>query len=251
MEVINPFEIEGEAARYDAFRPRYHHIPLGLIRNLVGKDFDFSLDVACGTGHSTVALSKISKKTVGCDQSEVMLREARVNSNIEYVRADAENLPFADQTFEFLNISMGFHWLNQEVFLHQAKRVLIRRGFLAIDNYGFSGKISANPEKQQAHHDLLVQYLPAAGRRNGYPTTELAAQTGLELVEELKYEHFVSMSAHEFANLIMTWSNFQVLGVDRKAEATKKMKETYDTIFASQKLDLPFAGKTQLYRFRD
>src|SRR4051812_43980460 len=116
LSVINPFENEGEAARYHCFRPRYHDIPFGLIRRLVGREFDFSLDVACGTGHSTEALAKISGTVIGCDQSEVMLREARANSEIEFIKADGECMPFEDGTFDFLNISMGFHWLDQEKF---------------------------------------------------------------------------------------------------------------------------------------
>ena len=72
-EVINPFEAENQAARYDRCRPQYHHIPFNWIRERVGYKFSSSLDVACGTGHSTVALATISDKVVGCDLSEEML----------------------------------------------------------------------------------------------------------------------------------------------------------------------------------
>ena len=78
MEVKNPFEVENEAARYERYRPRYHHISFEKIQKTVGKKFSSALDVACGTGHSTTALSIISEKAVGCDLSESMLYEARL-----------------------------------------------------------------------------------------------------------------------------------------------------------------------------
>lgn len=247
--VSNPFEAEGEAAKYHKYRPRYHAIAFGMIHEFLKKNFDYSVDVACGTGHSTVALSKISKKVVGCDQSEAMLQEARANSKIEYIKADAENLPFDGQAFDFLNISMGFHWLDQEKFLREAKRVLKRQGLIAIGGYGFTGKISGDPEKQRLHHNLFEEYLPSASRKDFHPSAHLAAITGLDLVKEMKYENFVSMNAGEFINLIMTWSNFQILNENRKAVALSKMREVFDQIFAGQNMELPFAGRTVLYRF--
>lgn len=249
MTVINPFEIEGEASRYHTFRPRYHHIPLGLVREYIGRDFDTSLDVACGTGHSTQALSKISKKTFGCDLSESMLKEARESLECEFLLSPAEKLPFSDKTFDFVTTSMGFHWFEQEKFLGEAKRVLKQEGYIAIDNYGYRGKISDDPIKQKADQELFKNYLPPASRRPGYPTEELMKATGLHFVNEFSYNHKVNLNSHEFANLIMTWSNFQVLAEETKSATAQKMKETYDMIFEGQSLDLDFGGKIILYNF--
>lgn len=246
---MNPFNIEEEATRYQKYRPRYHHIPFGMIRDYVGKNFDLSLDVACGTGQSTDALSKVSNKVIGCDLSESMLKEAKKNYKHEFRRAKAENLPFENGFFNFLNISMGFHWVDQEQFLKEAKRVLKKNGYLAIDNYGFSGKISDNVETQKLHNDFLKEYLPNASKRPSYPTEELIKSLQMILIKEMNYDHKVSMNAAEFINLLMTWSNFQILSEDKKITTAKKMNEIYEKIFDGRKQDLAFSGKTLIYTF--
>ncbi len=90
MQVTNPFNIRSEAERYNKYRPMYHAIPFQMVRDFLGHDFNAALDVACGTGHSTLALAKFSKSTVGCDVSESMLAEAPQAPDIEFVQAKAE-----------------------------------------------------------------------------------------------------------------------------------------------------------------
>ena len=248
MQITNPFKIESEAVRYQKYRPQYHHIPFNIIRNYVGKDFESSLDVACGTGHSTFALAGLSQKTVGCDLSEAMLNEARKNFEIEFLQAGAEDLPFENSNFDLLNISMGFHWVEQGKFLKEAKRVLKKNGYLSIDNYGFLGQISQDAARQKRHYDFFEEYLTSASKRSGYPTQELIQSVGFELVKEIKYDHQISLSSHEFVNLIMTWSNFQILEGSQRSLTARKMKEVYDEIFNDKKLELEFGGKTLLYK---
>lgn len=248
MKPANPFEIEGEARRFQVYRPRYHHIPFKLVSNYLAKNLSSALDVACGTGHSTIALSKITKSIVGCDLSTEMLKEARsTSSTIEFVQASAENLPFDGNNFDFVNISMGFHWLDQKLFLQEVTRVLETNGHLCIDNYGFSGKISNDPNKQKIHCNFFDQILPPASKKSGYPNDELLKLVKLAKVEEFPYKHTLDLTAEEFVNLIMTWSNFQIQTKDQKVKTSKKMFQTYNNIFEDQKLPLEFSGKAILY----
>jgi 2-polyprenyl-3-methyl-5-hydroxy-6-metoxy-1,4-benzoquinol methylase len=70
-------------------------------------NFDKSLkilDVACGTGRHSIELTKRGYKMVGADLSESMLMRAKEKAaaqklDIEFVRADARNLPF-DKEFD-------------------------------------------------------------------------------------------------------------------------------------------------------
>lgn len=248
MEVVNPFENESEAERYERYRPKYHHIPFEHIRKIVGREFESSLDVACGTGHSTAALSKISKKTVGCDLSQAMLSVARRHNAIDFVQANAEALPFNESEFDFINISMGYHWLNQDKFLHEVARILKRPGYFCVDNYGFLGKISEDLGKQTLHNDLFEKYLPPATRRNCYPTDPQIKSVGFILVEEIKYNHMVRLDAEDFINLLMTWSNFQIQSDDQKLITSANMSEVYNHVFEGKSRSLEFGGTAMLYR---
>ena len=69
------------------------------------------LDIACGTGTSSAALTAAGVHVVAADFSEGMIQVARKrhagNPNIEFVQADATALPFAAEEFDAVTISFG------------------------------------------------------------------------------------------------------------------------------------------------
>ncbi|MFS0555540.1 demethylmenaquinone methyltransferase [Brevibacillus sp. 179-C9.3 HS] len=76
-----------------------------------------ALDVACGTADWTIALAKAVGKegsVVGLDFSQNMLdvgaykvANAGVSNNVKLVNADAMNLPYEDNTFDFATIGFA------------------------------------------------------------------------------------------------------------------------------------------------
>lgn len=69
------------------------------------------LDLAAGTGTSSAAIAKHGARVTAADFSEGMLAEGRRrhagNELIDFVWADATNLPFEDDTFDAATISYG------------------------------------------------------------------------------------------------------------------------------------------------
>ena len=76
---------------YKAYRPPLHHIILR--RCLNDLFFNCALDVGCGVGISTVALTEFSKKVIGFDPSKQMLNEALSNECVQYI-SELKNLNF-------------------------------------------------------------------------------------------------------------------------------------------------------------
>ena len=244
----NPFEIKHEIERYDKFRPKYHHIVFELITNYLDEKLGKGLDIACGTGHSSLALREFSDSVIGCDPSGSMLEVAQENQTIEFVNCPAEKLPFPAENFDFLNISMGFHWVEQEEFLNEARRVLKNSKFLSIDNYKFSGKISDDKYKQELHENLLENHLPYASKKNIFPDANLIRRYNFQVEQEFTYSHFIFMDENEFGNLLMTWSNFLVQKKEVKKLLTERIRQTYAEIFNNQRMKLEFQGKIVLLR---
>ena len=93
---------------------------------------DSALDVACGSGKLTAALSRLagpSGRVVGLDFSAQMLEVARRDHpGIEFIEGDALNLPFDDSSFEASTIAFGLRNLADPVRgLREMLRVVKRR----------------------------------------------------------------------------------------------------------------------------
>ena len=76
------------------------------------KEDSYLLDLCCGTGDIGLSLKEKSPaRVVGVDFSENMLKIAKDKAkgldNISFVKADAKNLPFPDETFDNMTISFG------------------------------------------------------------------------------------------------------------------------------------------------
>ncbi len=73
------------------------------------------LDVATGGGHTAVAFSATVRKVVASDLTPEMLREARTlagernRTNMAFVAADAESLPFAPESFDRVTCRIAPH----------------------------------------------------------------------------------------------------------------------------------------------
>lgn len=85
------------------------------------------LDLAAGTGASSVALAKSGAQVVAADFSRGMIAEGRQRHggipNLTFVEADATALPFADAEFDTVTMSFGLRNVNDP---RKALRELLR-----------------------------------------------------------------------------------------------------------------------------
>ncbi len=92
------------------------------------------LDIAAGTGTSSVAFAKTGARVVAVDFSAGMIAEGRKrHPNIEFIEANAEQLPFGDNEFDAVTISFGLRNVNNpKQALSEMYRVLKPGGRLVI-----------------------------------------------------------------------------------------------------------------------
>jgi len=112
------------------------------------------LDIATGTGDLAIAMSNLNPdKIIGLDLSEGMLKVGRekikarkLDSLIEMVQGDSENLPFEDNTFDAITVSFGVrNFENLEKGLEEIYRVLKPGGTFIILEFSQPQKV---PMKQ-------------------------------------------------------------------------------------------------------
>lgn len=106
------------------------------------------LDVACGSGNATLAAARRAwGNTVGLDYVPALLehgarRAAAERLEVEWVEGDAENLPFADASFDVVLSSFGVMFApDQERAAAELLRVCRRGGRIGLANWTPQGLV--------------------------------------------------------------------------------------------------------------
>ncbi len=115
------------------------------------KKGDLILDVACGTGPSTIEAARLvggNGRVTGIDIAPGMLSIAREKarraglSNVEFCEMDAENLDYDDSTFDCAISQFGLiHFPNRLKALKEIRRVLKPEGRISLSVWSFSEKV--------------------------------------------------------------------------------------------------------------
>ncbi|HWH25679.1 MAG TPA: class I SAM-dependent methyltransferase [Pseudolysinimonas sp.] len=107
---------------------------IATVRAVDPKPRERILDIAAGTGTSSVALMRNGASVVAVDFSPGMIAEGRKrNPQVEFVEADATRLPFGDDEFDAVTISFGLRNIeNPQAALAEMYRVLKPGGRLVV-----------------------------------------------------------------------------------------------------------------------
>lgn len=136
---------------YDDTRQPDAEIVQSLLR-LLGPSFGGRyLDVACGSGNYTNALTQANVMLEGIDISQEMLSKARIkNPNIRWHHGDAKALPFPNESFNGALCTLATHHMdNFEVVFQEVYRVMKPGRFVML---------TATP--QQMEYYWLCHYFP-------------------------------------------------------------------------------------------
>ena len=139
----------GTAAEYDAMAEEYtadndgvfnalYERPamLSFLGDVVGKRV---LDIGCGAGQLSLALSQQNASVIGIDVSSRMveLAKKRLGNQIEFRVHDlSQPLPFEDSSFDIVVASLVMHYLEDWIpALREIRRVLTPQGCMAFSTH--------------------------------------------------------------------------------------------------------------------
>ncbi|MDN5325836.1 MAG: hypothetical protein PWP41_532 [Moorella sp. (in: firmicutes)] len=160
-----------KAGDYDDWYKR----PLGALVDRVEKEPIYAyldphagehiLDVGCGTGNFSLELARRGVKVTGIDISNPMLAKARKKAAdaglaIEFLHADAMNLPFGDNTFDKIVSVTALEFApDLKAVLEESYRVLKPGGRMVIGLIGGNSLWSRHYEARAAREpDCLFRY---------------------------------------------------------------------------------------------
>ncbi|WP_223881259.1 demethylmenaquinone methyltransferase [Nesterenkonia ebinurensis] len=123
---------------------------------------EYVLDLAAGTGVSTVPFQQAGATAVACDFSLGMLQVGkRKHPELTFVAGDGMNLPFADDSFDAVTISFGLRNIEDTtVALGEMLRVTKPGGRLAVMEFSDPTNRAFN----LIYNEYLMRALPPVAR---------------------------------------------------------------------------------------
>lgn len=142
---------------YDVTRRADPYITSRFLAHLAINPQRRYLDLACGTGNYTIALSRFGGAWNGVDVSLQMLCRAHLKSpEIAWHCADASFLPYPNSTFAGVSCILALHHMNNlRATLHEIQRVLSNGRFVVFTS-----------TQEQMRNYWLNEYFPEAMRRS-------------------------------------------------------------------------------------
>jgi ubiquinone/menaquinone biosynthesis C-methylase UbiE len=242
---MNFFAHASAAERYASSRPYFHPVVIERIKAhlKLGQPILKALDVACGTGQSSVALQEIVTDVTGVDVSSKMLGFAKRNPGIRFLESGAEHLPFEDSSFELLTVSNAFHWFDRSKFLSEANRVLVPDGWLIVYYNAWRSKMLEKPGVLEAWGNIHFERYPTPPRNNKPMTETEASSYGFRFDPIEPYENTVVLTLEQCVNYLSTQSNM----IAKVEQGTLKLEEALNQI--RTELEPIFPGDTATFGF--
>ncbi|MCP4398645.1 MAG: class I SAM-dependent methyltransferase [bacterium] len=229
------FTFHRVAEGYSHSRPQYHQIIMNKIRehvNLHGK-FNNALDVGCGTGLSTSALTEIATQITGTDRSAEMIAvaQAQHHENVTYSHAPAEHLPFHQQSFDLIAVCGAINWIDRSRFFPEAQRVLKEQGWLIIYDNFITEHMREYAAYERWYQDEYLQRYPKPPRDETPVTQEECGIHGFQLSKAENYTNELTWSLEEYIDFLVTQSNI-IVAVDMEKESLEDVKTWMHTTLA-------------------
>jgi SAM-dependent methyltransferase len=253
-DITNHFVHASAAKRYAAARPCFHPtIMLRIVEFAHLARFASALDVGCGTGQSARALAEIVESIDAIDISLEMIAEAEPHPRVRYHVASAEQLPFADATYDLITVGLAFHWFDEAKFLAEAHRVLKRSGWLIVYNSGFAGEMVENHAFRAWAWEVYPKRFPTPPRRTTAISDELVKAFGFDVRGTEKFAHNEAMSAEQLTQYLLTQTNVIAAvesGTTPLDEATRWIHNGVSPFFEGQAHTMKFVGTIWYLRSR-
>ena len=205
---------------YDA-RPAYPEALVDELQEWAGQGARV-LDVGAGIGHLALPLAARGFVVSAVEPAEAMLERLRARARelalpVSALHAAAEDLPFAERSFELAVVADAVHFLDAELTGSELGRVLVPGGALAL----ITCELADTPFMRD-----VVSLMEASAPRRPRDVSRLIAQVagcaGVTFGEPLRFQDQVSVDAQTLERIVRSIS---FIGPAMNAERFARFRE--------------------------
>jgi ubiquinone/menaquinone biosynthesis C-methylase UbiE len=202
------FSSEQAAKAYARGRPYVHDMVVGRVRRFLNikTAFSLALDVACGTGLSSIAMEGIADVICAFDVSFDMLSMGLPSRKIHYLCAAAEAIPFPENVFDFASVSSAYHWFDKKRFASELARVLKPDASAVIYETHFTGHLKGSVEFDKWYQEDFRKRYPAPARDYTFILDGFES-VGIHYLGEESFDYVLPFTAQGFANHLLSMTN--------------------------------------------
>lgn len=199
------------ASGYAKARPAVHPRVLDLARAHLGlaAKATTALDLGCGSGISTAALSALADRVVGVEPVTAMLLFAGdVAPGAAFVAGCAEALPFSSAAFQLVTAAGSLNFADDlNAALSETRRVLAPGGTLIIYDFRQGSDFRDSSSLTEWHSEFKTRYPPPPPARPFDPVQLPYAANGLHLASYEPFEIGLTLTPEFYVNYAMTETN--------------------------------------------
>ncbi len=181
---------------YAQYRPPLHEL---ILAKCLPSDQAYAqgLDIGCGTGRSTVALSAYCEQVIGIDPSRQMLQNALPHPTIDYQHFDGKSLAFADRSVDLVTFAGSLFYAKSQQLLDETIRVSKDKALIIVYDFELHLK-----EMLQA---LIQQSLEAVAEAYNHAEDFAGLSTqGISMKSSNKEETFIAIRPYQLTHLLLS-----------------------------------------------
>jgi SAM-dependent methyltransferase len=235
------------ATGYAFSRPPVHpHVVERIVahRTVAARSPTRALDVGCGAGLSTAALTPFVRAVVGVEPAATMLAHHRVVAPAaSFVVGRAENLPFANATFDLITAAGSLNYTDRGQSLAEIARVLAPGGVLAIYDFSSGRRCHAAAALAAWFAEFEKRYPYPPGYAMDIQALDFA-HVGLRLAAHEPFEIAVALTMDAYLAYVLSEANVEraVASGTAEGDIAAWCRERLAAVFGSAGLAVLFTG---------
>jgi SAM-dependent methyltransferase len=201
----NPFATDAMASGYATSRPPVHPRVLALAFAHFQRRFPLALDIGCGAGLSTAALSPYAERIIGLEPNLSMLKWA---TGAAFVCATAEAIPLPDRSIHLITAAGSLNYVDLDRFFPEASRVLAACGMLLVYDFSPGHTFQDSPTLDEWFSEFHRRYPPPRDEARELNPRILAGITPhFRLQASQQFEIGLSLTRDFYEDYVMTETN--------------------------------------------